>query len=234
MPTLKVISGPAAGQTLAIDAEIVVGREGADVTIDDAEMSRRHTALRPVDGGVEVEDLGSLNGTFVDGNRIDAPTTLSASAVVKMGTSEIELEIEPAAEPEPIAQPDVTAPRAIPQPDVTAPRKIPEPDVTAPRKIPEPDVTAPRKIPDPDVTAPRKIPEPDVTAPRKIAEPDVTAPREIPQPDVTAPRKVPEPAAAAPPPAEAADPREGTSKALVAGLAIALVVLLVVLVLLLA
>jgi predicted component of type VI protein secretion system len=209
MPTLKVISGPAAGQTLAIDQEIVVGREGADVTIDDAELSRRHTALRPVDGGVEVEDLGSLNGTFVDGNRLDAPTTLSSSVVLRMGTSEIALEIEPAAEPEPIAQPDVTRPRAIPQPDVTAPRKIPEP------------------VADPDVTAPRKIPEP-------VADPDVTAPRKIPQPDVTAPRKVPEPAAAAPPPPAGASAQEGPSKALLAGLAIALVVLLVVLVLLLA
>ncbi|MGI8631092.1 MAG: FHA domain-containing protein [Solirubrobacterales bacterium] len=63
MATLKVISGSDSGQSMEIDHEIVVGREGADLAIDDAEVSRRHAAIRPVDGGLEVEDLGSKNGT---------------------------------------------------------------------------------------------------------------------------------------------------------------------------
>jgi predicted component of type VI protein secretion system len=220
MPNLTVITGPAAGETLELEGELVIGREHADLDIADPEISRRHVAIRVVDGGVEVEDLGSLNGTFVNGERISQRVTVDESAKLRIGTSEMlvvaEPEPEPAGETEPIAQPDVTAPRAaIPQPDVTAPRRairepepadegepIAQPDVTAPREIPQPDVTAPRKaIPEPDVTAPRgSIPQPDVTAPREVPQPDVTAPRgSIPQPDVTAPRQtVPQPDVTAP------------------------------------
>jgi hypothetical protein len=118
--TLKVTAGPAQGQALEIEHEIAIGRENADLTIDDSELSRRHVAVRPVEGGVEVKDLGSLNGTFVDGRRIAEPVVVSRSARVKIGTSELEIEV---ALPEPMA-PDVTAPRQIPaDPDVTAPHR---------------------------------------------------------------------------------------------------------------
>ena len=53
------------------------GRENVDVEIEDAELSRRHFAVRPVEGGLEVEDLGSRNGTRVDGTRIDSPTRVA-------------------------------------------------------------------------------------------------------------------------------------------------------------
>jgi hypothetical protein len=95
MGTLKVISGPAAGESLRIEKEVVIGREGADLTITDPQISRRHTALRPVATGVEVEDLGSLNGTFVNGQRLTAPITLSSSGKLKVGDSEIEIDVEP-------------------------------------------------------------------------------------------------------------------------------------------
>ena len=63
--------GPRTGQRLEPEGELVIGREGAAVTIEDSELSRRHAAVRPVEGGIEIEDLGSLNGTFVNGRRID-------------------------------------------------------------------------------------------------------------------------------------------------------------------
>ena len=74
---LVVTKGPLAGQRLELDGELVIGREGAPVTIEDSELSRRHAAVRPVMGGFEVEDLGSLNGTFVNGNRINVPTRVA-------------------------------------------------------------------------------------------------------------------------------------------------------------
>jgi predicted component of type VI protein secretion system len=89
---LVVTQGPLAGRRLELEGELVIGREGVAVTIDDSELSRRHAAVRPVDGGVEIEDLGSLNGTFVNGNRIEAPTRLSAGDSVKLGQTVIELE----------------------------------------------------------------------------------------------------------------------------------------------
>ena len=94
MRTLKVISGPAAGESLGIDKEVVIGREGADLTITDPQISRRHTAVRPVDDGIEIEDLGSLNGTFVNGERLSKPITLTSSGTIRIGDSDIEVEVE--------------------------------------------------------------------------------------------------------------------------------------------
>jgi hypothetical protein len=179
-PSIKVTSGATSGAELEIDRELVLGRENCDVTLPDSEASRRHAAVRPAQGGVEVEDLGSLNGTFVDGQRLEGPLVIGESATVRVGMTTLRVElpaaVESAAPDEPIAAPDVTAPRAIPQPDVTAPRQIPQPDVTAPRAIPQPDVTAPREIPQPDVTAPREIPQPDLTAARPVQEAEATPP----------------------------------------------------------
>jgi pSer/pThr/pTyr-binding forkhead associated (FHA) protein len=89
---LKFTQGPRSGQTLELENELVIGREGVAVTIEDSELSRRHAAVRPVDGGIEIEDLGSLNGTFVNGKRIDAPTRLAGGDSVKIGQSILELE----------------------------------------------------------------------------------------------------------------------------------------------
>jgi hypothetical protein len=84
--------GPLTGQRLEFEDELVFGREGAAVTVDDSELSRRHAAVRPVEGGIEIEDLGSLNGTFVNGRRIDAPTRLVGGDSIKLGQSVLELE----------------------------------------------------------------------------------------------------------------------------------------------
>ena len=96
---LIVKQGPLAGQRLELDTELVIGREGAPVTIDDSELSRRHAAVRPVMGGFEVEDLGSLNGTFVNGNRINVPTRVSGGDSIKVGQSVLELEAAAAGGP---------------------------------------------------------------------------------------------------------------------------------------
>ena len=70
----------------------MIGREGVAVTIEDSELSRRHAAFRPVLGGYEVEDLGSTNGTFVNGQRISEPTRLTGGDSIKLGASVLELE----------------------------------------------------------------------------------------------------------------------------------------------
>ena len=89
---LVFTQGPLTGQRLEPEGELVIGREGAAVTIEDSELSRRHAAVRPVEGGIEIEDLGSLNGTFVNGQRITAPTRLAGGDSVKLGQSVLELE----------------------------------------------------------------------------------------------------------------------------------------------
>jgi hypothetical protein len=197
MRSIKVISGETAGEAREVEGDIVIGRESADLVVPDPEVSRRHAVVRPSEDGVEVEDLGSRNGTFVDEQRIDRATTLAQSGTVRVGTTELAVEIALV-----VAEPDVTVQREIPQPDVTVQREIPQPDVTVQREIPQPDVTVQREIPQPDVTAKREtIPQPDVTAKRET----------IPQPDVTVQRKTagPPPASAegSPPPPEVTPPQ---------------------------
>jgi len=113
--TLVVTQGALTGQRLELEAEIVIGREGVAVTIDDPELSRRHAAVRPTEGGFEVEDLGSLNGTFVNGRRIEGPTKLSGGDTIKLGQNVLELEAARA--PATVASPAFTpgpAPAAAP------------------------------------------------------------------------------------------------------------------------
>jgi hypothetical protein len=92
MATLRVTSGPLAGQTVEVKGDVTIGRQNADLTIDDAQLSRRHAVLRLLASGLEVEDLGSSNGTFVDGRRIEAPTPVPAGSKVKLGVTVLELE----------------------------------------------------------------------------------------------------------------------------------------------
>lgn len=87
MARLRVVSGPAAGQTVDIEEEIVIGREDTDLAIDDLELSRRHAVVRRFANRLQVEDLGSTNGTYVDGNRIAEPTLLGGGAEIRIGTT---------------------------------------------------------------------------------------------------------------------------------------------------
>jgi S1-C subfamily serine protease len=71
---LTILTGDQAGRTIELDGrELTVGRASeTDVTLQDANVSRRHASLRPLgDGTAELHDLGSANGTFVNGERVE-------------------------------------------------------------------------------------------------------------------------------------------------------------------
>ena len=201
--TLVVRSGPSAGQEFEIDRELILGRRDADLAIADDELSRRHAAVRPADAGVVVEDLGSLNGTFVDGVRIKGAVTLTAEATVRVGRSEMTVRVPAAAEPESEPEPEpASASQAAADPGRTrlASTLPPQPDAPAaapdaPVAIPQPEVTRVRAVPSADPPA-EPPPEPDAPA----AIPD--APAAIPQPQVTRVRQVPSVEPPAEPPAE--------------------------------
>ncbi|MCL6422481.1 FHA domain-containing protein [Brachybacterium sp. JHP9] len=64
----------------------VIGRGGdADIILDDTGVSRHHLELRVADGALQATDLGSTNGTFVDGERIRTPVTLQDRSTLKIG-----------------------------------------------------------------------------------------------------------------------------------------------------
>lgn len=95
MAELVFISGPLRGRHISIEIETVAGRSDADLELEDEEVSRRHAILRPAGGGgIEVEDLGSTNGTWVDGARISTPTLAPPGTTLRLGTSEARVAAE--------------------------------------------------------------------------------------------------------------------------------------------
>jgi pSer/pThr/pTyr-binding forkhead associated (FHA) protein/S1-C subfamily serine protease len=80
-----VTRGPLAGRCYAVGTELVIGRQDADLLLEDPQVSRRHAVVRAIDGELEVEDLGSANGTFVNGARVDEPHRLSAGDEIAIG-----------------------------------------------------------------------------------------------------------------------------------------------------
>jgi len=76
-----------------LGAEMVGRSTNADVVIPDEAVSRSHAAFR-VDGQtLVVEDLGSSNGTLVNGDAIDAPCRLAPGDAVTVGSTELEVEV---------------------------------------------------------------------------------------------------------------------------------------------
>jgi predicted component of type VI protein secretion system len=131
-PTLVFQEGPLAGRRIELQSELIVGREDASLTIEDPEISRRHAAIRPVDGGFEIEDLGSRNGTHVNGSRIERPTRLGGGDSIKLGQSVIAFEAARAAAT--VASPVQATPPAAAAP--SAPPAPPAPASSPPRAAP--------------------------------------------------------------------------------------------------
>jgi|GEM_PF-2834690 len=92
---LRVTEGKAREARLSVDVDLLIGRLAPDDDGrlgDDAEISRRHAYVsRGSDGRLTIEDLGSANGTFVNGERIDAPVTLEAGDVIRVGKTVLQV-----------------------------------------------------------------------------------------------------------------------------------------------
>lgn len=71
---LLALRGPNSGARFLLDdAEVSVGRHpSSDIFLDDVTVSRRHAVFRRTDTGYAVTDIGSLNGTYVNGELVDS------------------------------------------------------------------------------------------------------------------------------------------------------------------
>jgi two-component system cell cycle response regulator len=87
-PFLLVLSGPQVGELhrLAPDALTVIGRGDADLRVEDDGVSRRHCSIQPRGKGAVLVDLGSANGTFVEGERV-RERVLSSEDRFQIGTT---------------------------------------------------------------------------------------------------------------------------------------------------
>ncbi|HXF85249.1 MAG TPA: FHA domain-containing protein [Anaerolineales bacterium] len=118
-------SGPTPGAAFALEGDqITIGRDSSnDIVINDAEVSRRHARLTFQGGKYVLEDLGSTNGTFVNGQRLAGPRVLKPGEVVSFG-EQIVLVFE-AVNVDPGAT--MVSPRAAAVPPVSRPVSSPPP-----------------------------------------------------------------------------------------------------------
>lgn len=156
-----VRKGPQEGHVYPLNSDILtIGRDPmSDIVVGDPEVSRQHSRLtRSVSGGYELQDLGSTNGTFIDGNRLSGEKQgLTPGQVITVGsnveliyqgvteqlatviTSRDELDFlndlssAPAPEPEPMFMPE-PEPEPMPEPE---PEPVSMPMFDAPDPEPE-------------------------------------------------------------------------------------------------
>ena len=88
---LIVRTGPNPGMVFELTKEVTLfGRDVTnDIVLADAEVSRQHARLTHTPGGYVLEDLGSTNGSFVNGERLVAPRTLNPGDLVGFDTDMI-------------------------------------------------------------------------------------------------------------------------------------------------
>jgi transcriptional regulator with GAF, ATPase, and Fis domain len=85
---LLALFGPKRGVRLEIDKQATLGRSSeADLQLVDGKVSRQHCRFTVRDGRLEVEDLGSHNGTYVNGERLASARALGAGDEVAVGDS---------------------------------------------------------------------------------------------------------------------------------------------------
>ena len=158
---LTIRQGPRPNQTLEIDKDVfTIGREaGNDLVIEDPQVSRRHARLTRQGNSYLLEDLGSTNGTFVNGSRVTTPVLLAHNDLIGLADtivlgvavpfgSEATLvgPAEGVALQPPPTQPAFAPPKVVPQPIAAQPVR-PQPQAV-PVNAPPPPVMVAQPAPE--------------------------------------------------------------------------------------
>jgi Inner membrane component of T3SS, cytoplasmic domain len=90
---LSITEGGQAGLSAELAGGVVMIGRGADcqLILDDDYVSTRHARVATSENGVYIEDLGSTNGTYLNGQRITAPTTISLDDTIRIGKTILRL-----------------------------------------------------------------------------------------------------------------------------------------------
>jgi type III secretion system (T3SS) inner membrane Yop/YscD-like protein len=92
---LTVLSGPGKGEVHRLTKpRVILGRQGADIPIDDPEISRHHCLLEVRETYINLKDMDSTNGTFFDGERARA-AMLQDGTEFRIGESLIRVGFQP-------------------------------------------------------------------------------------------------------------------------------------------
>lgn len=135
---LVMHSGPTPGKTFPLEGDAVtIGREaGNGIVINDAEVSRKHSQLTLQGGKYILTDIGSTNGTFVNGQRITGQHVLLPGEVISLG-EQINLLFEAVTPVDPNATMLSSGRVALPAKPV-APAPAPAPAPVAPARPAQP------------------------------------------------------------------------------------------------
>lgn len=132
---LVIREGADAGREVPVEGSLTIGRaDDIDLTLDDGGISRNHARVTADAGTVTIEDLGSSNGTFVNGERVEGSRTLSEGDEISLGGAVLgfvggsgETQVMAPADPDateahpgPAAEPPAAAP-PTPKPFIPAP-----------------------------------------------------------------------------------------------------------------
>lgn len=113
--SLEIVEGAGAGRMVPLGTGVTVGRgRDADLVLADELVSRRHARLTPSGAGAVVEDLGSRNGTFVNGEGIHGPSQLEPGDQLQLGVTLVELRSARQVAERPSAVHPVPPPLAVP------------------------------------------------------------------------------------------------------------------------
>jgi S1-C subfamily serine protease len=168
--SLRVVAGKAAGKEIELDSEFLIGRAADEEGKlgDDPEISRSHARItRRAGDQLAIEDLGSTNGTYVNGRKIDAAQVLSPGDTIKVGTTTLQV-LSPSGE-----APQATAfsPAQPPPAQATKARGTPPPPP------PPPPAAAPPTPPPPAPPTGAPGAQPGPPAPPPGAPPPAAPPR---------------------------------------------------------
>jgi len=184
--TITVTDGPNEGHTAEATPgqACVIGRQSDWVRLRDPRSSRHHAELKPTDGGWQVVDLGSTNGTYVNGKRIAGPTEIGEGDVIRIGRTHLAVSMmlagSTASQPA-LDDDDEVKPDAEPAPPTPAPRVEPAAaDASEPEPEPEPEPSVDDQAEATPELGPELLAEPDLepdpaspAASEAEAEPDI-------------------------------------------------------------
>ena len=92
---LSILSGPSKGESHTLSKpRVVLGRKGADIPLNDPEISRHHCLLEVRDTYINLKDMDSTNGTFFDEERVRA-AMLRDGTEFRIGVSLIRVNFQP-------------------------------------------------------------------------------------------------------------------------------------------
>jgi len=157
------IRGARNGARLHLADDAIIGRDqpGLEGISDDTELSQRHARVtRNESGRLTIEDLGSTNGTFVNGKRVSSPTELRPGDVVRLGATELEVDGD---------QPSGSSSASTQRSPVETPASRDETRLAPPPQAPPPQAPPPQAPPPPRPAARPPAPPPAPAPPPRAA-----------------------------------------------------------------